>query len=221
MNAATRFRPAGTIFKGRRGDCRVVVIQQPPTKRTIVVDGGHRFFLSLPWMIYIIEYRGISVWPFRAVAFNGLKVFVANGPLNGLKDTVSFCPLPMHNMDGTICMGNTLRWGTVRWSLHKMSERVISAYWEGQWIASSVSRELSIDGVYQSKDVPMPISDVTSWKNWSKALPDLVERVDWTRGRYETTLKAAIGNPWIGTFYNGKSLFGGLRGWLRNRKKVS
>lgn len=84
------------------------VYEQPPTKRTIIVNNIPKF-LSFPYLIFVIS-KG-----------DPIRIFASNEPIKNLESNVKIFYLPNTDMNGRVCLGDDI--------MHLTDIEIINKFW--------------------------------------------------------------------------------------------
>jgi hypothetical protein len=123
--------PIGTRYWLRSGatDRSVVVVEQPPTRRTITYHASRRASaepvthrLALPYVVFVVSVIADQI--------EGLATFFRTERIRSLDATLAHSSLPNTTDDGVVCLGS------VRVSGASVAERIdglLSAYWASRF----------------------------------------------------------------------------------------
>lgn len=114
--------PEGTRFIQKEGELTIIVVEQPPQVRTVVIDKLRRH-LAMPYVVFMLVFNGRN-WRELCVGFR-------SKPLESMNDYLKTVPLP--NMQGNhrVCMGDF----KPDFSKNKTQQtsQVIAEFWQSEF----------------------------------------------------------------------------------------
>lgn len=112
-----------------------LLVQRPPSSRTIFFAGGETLFLHFPFTAFILTFRVYNTWMGlgrRHLAFLSLRVGLSNKPVASLEDELVAPPLPHFGIMGHVCLGESFRrdpWP----SLTALFDASVAYFWSSQF----------------------------------------------------------------------------------------
>jgi Prokaryotic E2 family D len=146
--AMTPRLPTGCRFWLRSGSTAraVFVLEQPPQRRTIAYQAGHRYDaepvsyrLALPYVVFVVSTYADQI--------EGLATFFRTEPVGSL-DAPLFCStLPNTNDDGLVCLGSVRVSGT---SVGERVDALVGAFWGSRFNADLRRHPLPFSGGFRA-----------------------------------------------------------------------
>jgi hypothetical protein len=172
----TPILPFGCRYCAQKGDKTVFVIEQVPQVRTLnwtdMDDGGDKWKLGFPYVVFVIVFRGeaVSTWE--------CKVFYRNQPLgngNGEDDRLYRVNLANVYDHGEICTGDMRVSGT---TLAAKAESFVAEFWRS-WF----NHDLTNETFFPAAEKNPQVASLEKWQEETRKNPLFPLEVKWIRAR--------------------------------------
>lgn len=161
--------PAGCRLFHSAGDRSVFVIEQNPQVRQLtwpgMDNGGDRWRLALPYVIFVVVFRG------DAVATGECKVFYRTSPLGSGDEKLLRPNLCNTYLDGRICTGDVRVSGQ---TLAQKAESFVSAFW-----GSRFNGDLSNENFWPAANAIPAVASLAVWQAESEKNPLFTLSTKW------------------------------------------
>jgi hypothetical protein len=174
----TPILPSGTKFYQKIGETEVVIVEQPPQVRTILVSEDRKFALAFPYIIYLIYLAEGGIPDYKS------RMFYRNSPLETFNDKLFLSNLTHVNMNkrheegiGSICLyANFVNSSE---DLTTKVNRKLQGYWETKFDYMNDGGGSYFDGFMKAKEVDPRIANLDAWQTASRLDPLFVLEIPW------------------------------------------
>ncbi len=170
--------PSGTRFYFKKGNTEVVVVEQAPQARTILVNNQKTYTIALPYVAYLFLFINGIMPP------HGSRIFYRTSPISSVDDSLLMCNLTHVNTEeehfriGAVCMQAPFSQDD---PLEKKIAASLGYFWDTDFKVYEQDKNAGnfFTGFAKSSQLDLKISTIDSWQAASILDPLFVLSVPW------------------------------------------